>query len=71
MIDQHFAEHFASEWIAAWNAHDLTRVLSHYADDFEMSSALVTALPVLTALPKHFITTISAPVRWTTLTPAI
>ena len=26
------------EWIAAWNAHDLDRVLAHYADDFEMSS---------------------------------
>ncbi len=25
------AEAFASEWIAAWNAHDLDRILSHYA----------------------------------------
>lgn len=24
---------FADEWIAAWNAHDVERVLSHYADD--------------------------------------
>lgn len=29
-IDAHA---FAEEWIAAWNAHDLDRVLSHYADD--------------------------------------
>ncbi|MEQ1725004.1 MAG: nuclear transport factor 2 family protein [Sphingopyxis sp.] len=24
---------FALEWIAAWNARDLERILSHYADD--------------------------------------
>jgi hypothetical protein len=24
---------FAEDWIAAWNARDLTRVLSHYRDD--------------------------------------
>jgi ketosteroid isomerase-like protein len=24
---------FAEEWIAAWNAHDLEAVLSHYAED--------------------------------------
>lgn len=29
---------FAAEWIAAWNAHDLDRILALYADDFEMSS---------------------------------
>ena len=31
-VDSAFAEHFANDWIAAWNAHDLDRVLSHYAD---------------------------------------
>jgi ketosteroid isomerase-like protein len=31
---------FAREWIAAWNAHDLDRVLSHYAPDVEVSSPL-------------------------------
>jgi ketosteroid isomerase-like protein len=25
-----FAERFANEWVAAWNARDLERVLSHY-----------------------------------------
>jgi ketosteroid isomerase-like protein len=24
---------FAAEWVAAWNAHDVEAVLSHYADD--------------------------------------
>ena len=31
---------FAREWIAAWNAHDLERVLSQYASDVELSSPL-------------------------------
>ena len=35
------AEHFASEWLQAWNAHDLERILSHYSDDFEMQSPVV------------------------------
>ena len=29
---------FAREWIAAWNARDLERVLTHYAPDVELSS---------------------------------
>jgi SnoaL-like domain len=41
MITRHFAESFADEWIAAWNARDLPRVLSHYEDDFEMASPLI------------------------------
>ena len=41
MIDRAFAEAFAEEWIAAWNAWDLERIFSHYADDFEMSSPLI------------------------------
>jgi hypothetical protein len=43
-MDSTFAEHFATEWIAAWNAHDLDRVMSHYANDFEMSSPYIIAL---------------------------
>ena len=38
MISREFAEHFAEEWISAWNAHDFVRILSHYEDDFEMAS---------------------------------
>jgi ketosteroid isomerase-like protein len=41
MIDPNWARAFAEEWIAAWNAHDLERILSHYADDFQMSSPLI------------------------------
>ena len=32
------------EWIAAWNAHDLERILLHYADDVELVSPLVAKL---------------------------
>ena len=31
----------AQEWIEAWNAHDLERILSHYADPLEFTSPLV------------------------------
>ena len=43
-MDQTFAERFAADWIAAWNAHDLARVLSHYADDFEMFSPFIVQI---------------------------
>lgn len=32
---------FADEWLAAWNAHDLDRILSHYAEDVTFESPLV------------------------------
>ncbi|MBI5559564.1 MAG: nuclear transport factor 2 family protein [Deltaproteobacteria bacterium] len=41
MIDKAFADHFAADWIDAWNNHDLDRILSHYIDDFEMSSPVI------------------------------
>jgi len=41
LIDQAWAHEFAKEWIAAWNSHDLDRILSHYVEDFEMSSPLI------------------------------
>lgn len=44
MITAEFAKHFAAEWIEAWNAHDLPRILSHYDDNFEMSSPLIRTL---------------------------
>lgn len=40
-MDKAFAEHFAEDWISSWNAHDLERILSHYAEDFEMSSSVI------------------------------
>ncbi len=41
MIDVTFAREFAKAWIEAWNSHDLDRILSHYADGFEMQSPLI------------------------------
>jgi hypothetical protein len=44
MIEKSWAQHFAAEWLAAWNAHNLDRVLAHYRDDFEMRSPLIVEL---------------------------
>lgn len=44
MISQEFAAAFAQEWVSAWNAHDLERILAHYADDFEMSSPVIAQI---------------------------
>lgn len=44
MLTITFAEDFAYEWIEAWNSHDLERILSHYADDFTMSSPYIATL---------------------------
>ena len=44
MITHEFATRFAADWIAAWNAHDLDRILAHYADDFEMASPVIAQL---------------------------
>jgi len=38
------AKQFAEEWIAAWNSHDLNRILSHYADTLEFHSPLIPLL---------------------------
>ena len=48
----HAASHLAApviaelgrEWIAAWNARDLERVLALYTEDFEMTSDRIPAL---------------------------
>lgn len=43
MITETFAREFATEWIAAWNSHNLERILSHYSDDivFESPYAII------------------------------
>ncbi len=32
---------FAHEWIDSWNSHDLDRILSHYSDNFEITSPMI------------------------------
>lgn len=44
MLTRQFADAFAAHWIDAWNAHDLDAILSHYADDFEMSSPMIALI---------------------------
>jgi len=44
MLNDVFAKQFAREWIEAWNAHDLERILSHYTEDFDMSSPVIAQL---------------------------
>jgi hypothetical protein len=41
MIDRQWAQAFAKDWIESWNSHDIDRILSHYTDDFELSSPLI------------------------------
>ncbi len=48
-MDEQRAQRFAEQWYEAWNAHDLTAILDHYADDVEMVSPLVSALTGSTA----------------------
>ncbi len=43
MVTEEFARQFATDWIAAWNSHDLEEILSHYADDLHFSSPLIPA----------------------------
>jgi ketosteroid isomerase-like protein len=32
---------FAKEWIESWNSHDLDRILSHYSDNFEITTPMI------------------------------
>jgi hypothetical protein len=34
----------ADHWIAAWNAHDLDRIMSHYEDDVQLTSPVAARL---------------------------
>ncbi len=40
----HDAKHFAQEWVDAWNSHDLERILSHYSDDFAITTPMIKTL---------------------------
>ena len=35
------AKCFAEAWVSAWNRHDITAVLVHYTDDFEMTTPMI------------------------------
>lgn len=40
-MDAEFASKFAEEWQAAWNSHDIDRILAHYTDDVVFQSPYV------------------------------
>ncbi len=41
MITEQQAQAFAKDWVESWNTHDLDRILSHYSDDFEITTPLI------------------------------
>ena len=43
------AEKFSKEWVEAWNSHDIDKILSHYTEDFEMSSPLIVSRMEITS----------------------
>lgn len=43
-MDTATAQEFAQQWVAAWNAHDLDAVLSHFTEDAEFSSPVAAQL---------------------------
>ena len=44
MIPDETANQFATVWIDSWNAHDIERIMDHYADDVEFTSPFVVKL---------------------------
>ena len=44
VISTDAAQRFAKSWVAAWNAHDLDAILSHYTEHFQFSSPLICRL---------------------------
>ena len=44
MVTVASATSLANDWIDAWNAHDLDRVMAHYAEEIEFSSPFIVKL---------------------------
>ena len=38
------AKEFGREWVVAWNAHDLERIVAHYANDVVLTSPVAAKL---------------------------
>ena len=41
MLSEQQAQTFAKDWIESWNSHDLDRILTHYSDDFEITTPMI------------------------------
>jgi hypothetical protein len=44
MISHEQADRFATEWIGAWNAHDLDAIVAHYSEEVTFVSPFVAEL---------------------------
>ncbi len=44
MLTKEQAHRFAQEWVAAWNAHDLDRIMAHYEEEVELISPVAAQL---------------------------
>lgn len=44
MMTKEFATAFARDWVDAWNAHDLDKILSHYSEDFTIETPMAAKL---------------------------
>ena len=44
MLTDKEARKFASEWVQAWNAHDLNAILSHYAPEVVLTSPVAVEI---------------------------
>ena len=44
LVNKAFSNTIANDWGAAWNAHDLPRVLQHYTEDFQMISPFIARI---------------------------
>jgi len=43
-LDEIQAREIASEWVAAWNSHDLDRIMAHYSEDVVLTSPVAVRL---------------------------
>ena len=44
MLSREKAEHLAKHWIESWNAHDIEAIMTHYADNIELTSPVVSQI---------------------------
>lgn len=60
MLNPEHAQQFAVSWYAAWNAHDLDAIMSHYAEAIEHSSPFIQRYNGSADLALHGINAVSA-----------
>jgi hypothetical protein len=44
MVTDADARKLADDWIAAWNAHDLDRIMTHYGEEIDFTSPFIVKL---------------------------